>query len=119
GDDRVQLCVGELRVDDVAERLRDSAVGEAELVAQSRSRGASFRRWNRGRHRRRGRRRVGRTAGQQQHREDEDPRTPHGRTVALVPAFEAAGSVAGVPGLEPRTTEPESAVLPITPYPTG
>src|SRR3979409_1143326 len=25
---------------------------------------------------------------------------------------------AGVPGLEPRTTEPESAVLPITPYPT-
>lgn len=28
-------------------------------------------------------------------------------------------SVAGVPGLEPRTTEPESAVLPITPYPIG
>lgn len=27
--------------------------------------------------------------------------------------------VAGVPGLEPRTTEPESAVLPITPYPKG
>lgn len=27
--------------------------------------------------------------------------------------------VAGVPGLEPRTTEPESAVLPITPYPIG
>ena len=27
--------------------------------------------------------------------------------------------VAGVPGLEPRTTEPESAVLPITPYPNG
>lgn len=26
---------------------------------------------------------------------------------------------AGVPGLEPRTTEPESAVLPITPYPKG
>ncbi|BAU31792.1 uncharacterized protein MalAC0309_0926 [Microcella alkaliphila] len=26
--------------------------------------------------------------------------------------------LAGVPGLEPRTTEPESAVLPITPYPT-
>ena len=25
--------------------------------------------------------------------------------------------MAGVPGLEPRTTEPESAVLPITPYP--
>ncbi|GAB3999375.1 hypothetical protein GCM10029992_27980 [Glycomyces albus] len=28
-------------------------------------------------------------------------------------------SLAGVPGLEPRTTEPESAVLPITPYPNG
>ena len=28
-------------------------------------------------------------------------------------------SLAGVPGLEPRTTEPESAVLPITPYPKG
>ncbi len=27
--------------------------------------------------------------------------------------------LAGVPGLEPRTTEPESAVLPITPYPNG
>lgn len=27
--------------------------------------------------------------------------------------------MAGVPGLEPRTTEPESAVLPITPYPNG
>jgi hypothetical protein len=26
-------------------------------------------------------------------------------------------TLAGVPGLEPRTTEPESAVLPITPYP--
>lgn len=28
-------------------------------------------------------------------------------------------TLAGVPGLEPRTTEPESAVLPITPYPKG
>ncbi|GAA2462248.1 hypothetical protein GCM10009857_29460 [Agromyces soli] len=28
-------------------------------------------------------------------------------------------TLAGVPGLEPRTTEPESAVLPITPYPNG
>src|SRR6266540_2554274 len=28
-------------------------------------------------------------------------------------------SVAGVPGLEPRLTEPESVGLPITPYPTG
>lgn len=27
--------------------------------------------------------------------------------------------MAGVPGLEPRTTEPETAVLPITPYPKG
>jgi hypothetical protein len=27
--------------------------------------------------------------------------------------------LAGVPGLEPRLTEPESVVLPITPYPTG
>jgi hypothetical protein len=26
---------------------------------------------------------------------------------------------AGVPGLEPRMAEPESAVLPITPYPIG
>jgi len=26
---------------------------------------------------------------------------------------------AGVPGLEPRLAEPESAVLPITPYPMG
>src|SRR4051794_23317571 len=26
---------------------------------------------------------------------------------------------AGVPGLEPRLTEPESVVLPITPYPNG
>src|SRR5947209_12098826 len=28
-------------------------------------------------------------------------------------------SVAGVPGLEPRLTEPESVGLPITPYPIG
>src|SRR6478609_1879882 len=28
-------------------------------------------------------------------------------------------SLAGVPGLEPRLTEPESVVLPITPYPNG
>ena len=28
-------------------------------------------------------------------------------------------SFAGVPGLEPRTDEPESPVLPITPYPKG
>ena len=29
-----------------------------------------------------------------------------------------SATFAGVPGLEPRTTEPESAVLPITPHPT-
>ena len=38
---------------------------------------------------------------------------------ALVHFFtaSAAGYCAGVPGLEPRLTEPESAGLPITPYP--
>jgi site-specific DNA recombinase len=35
------------------------------------------------------------------------------------PACFDSANVAGVPGLEPRTTEPESAVLPITPYPNG
>ena len=35
---------------------------------------------------------------------------------ALVHFF-TAGYCAGVPGLEPRLTEPESAGLPITPYP--
>ena len=30
-----------------------------------------------------------------------------------------AAGTAGVPGLEPRLTEPESVVLPITPYPMG
>ena len=34
-------------------------------------------------------------------------------------ARERDGCFAGVPGLEPRLTEPESVVLPITPYPTG
>ncbi|VXB09471.1 hypothetical protein PSCLAVI8L_120017 [Pseudoclavibacter sp. 8L] len=28
-------------------------------------------------------------------------------------------TLAGVPGLEPRTKVPETSVLPITPYPTG
>src|SRR5690625_179986 len=32
---------------------------------------------------------------------------------------EGGSCFAGVPGLEPRTTEPESVVLPITPYPNG
>lgn len=35
------------------------------------------------------------------------------------PACLDKNNLAGVPGLEPRTTEPESAVLPITPYPNG
>src|SRR5690606_18945611 len=29
------------------------------------------------------------------------------------------GTLAGVPGLEPRTKVPETSVLPITPYPNG
>ena len=33
-------------------------------------------------------------------------------------ALPEATAFAGVPGLEPRLTEPESVVLPITPYPT-
>lgn len=33
-------------------------------------------------------------------------------------ALSKATAFAGVPGLEPRLTEPESVVLPITPYPT-
>ena len=33
-------------------------------------------------------------------------------------ALPKATAFAGVPGLEPRLTEPESVVLPITPYPT-
>ena len=31
--------------------------------------------------------------------------------------FSTAFGVAGIPGLEPRTKEPETSVLPITPYP--
>src|SRR5580692_516748 len=53
-------------------------------------------------------------------------RTGH-RSATLRPAREQLEQMrrdsrcvtAGVPGLEPRTTEPESAVLPITPYPNG
>src|SRR3569833_2059123 len=37
----------------------------------------------------------------------------------LVETPAAGQALAGVPGLEPRLTEPESVVLPITPYPTG
>ena len=39
--------------------------------------------------------------------------------LALTTTVRVPAQKAGVPGLEPRTTEPESAVLPITPYPTG
>ncbi len=55
-------------------------------------------------------------------------KTPRSQAGSSVSFSNEAGSfdqglsnyhVAGVPGLEPRTTEPESAVLPITPYPTG
>src|SRR3569833_3229738 len=37
----------------------------------------------------------------------------------LVETPAAGQALAGAPGLEPRLTEPESVVLPITPYPTG
>lgn len=53
------------------------------------------------------------------------PRSRAGSSVSVsneVSSFDQGLSnydVAGVPGLEPRTTEPESAVLPITPYPKG
>lgn len=55
----------------------------------------------------------------------ETPRTSAGSLVSVNPeasSFDRGLSnydVAGVPGLEPRTTEPETAVLPITPYPKG
>lgn len=42
----------------------------------------------------------------------------HNEMMASAIAF-AKKKLAGVPGLEPRTTEPESAVLPITPHPTA
>lgn len=53
------------------------------------------------------------------------PRSRAGRSEnkrTMASSFDHGSSnvrVAGVPGLEPRTTEPESAVLPITPYPKG
>ena len=53
-------------------------------------------------------------------------KTPRARAGSFesvtVSSFDRGSSnslLAGVPGLEPRTTEPESAVLPITPYPKG
>jgi site-specific DNA recombinase len=48
-------------------------------------------------------------------------RTTAGKTKGPLggPACFDKTNLAGVPGLEPRTTEPESAVLPITPYPNG
>ena len=51
------------------------------------------------------------------------PRTKAGSSDrSMAGSFDHGSSnvrMAGVPGLEPRTTEPETAVLPITPYPTG
>lgn len=53
------------------------------------------------------------------------PRSRAGRSEnkrTMASSFDHGSSnvrVAGVPGLEPRTTEPETAVLPITPYPKG
>ncbi len=58
----------------------------------------------------------------------EQTRTPRTSARSSVSTGPSAGSLdhglsnyilAGVPGLEPRTTEPETAVLPITPYPNG
>ena len=40
-------------------------------------------------------------------------------TNSKTPRFSGGFYFAGVPGLEPRTNEPESLVLPITPYPKG
>src|SRR5690625_1874704 len=51
-----------------------------------------------------------------------DPGCQHSptRCVHLIAgAIVPVNTAAGVPGLEPRMAEPESAVLPITPYPTG
>ena len=42
---------------------------------------------------------------------------PHAATGAQISHHVV--SLAGVPGLEPRLTEPESVGLPITPYPMG
>ncbi len=51
------------------------------------------------------------------------PRVPTGSSSIASSSSLISGlrknAMAGVPGLEPRTTEPESAVLPITPYPKG
>ena len=41
------------------------------------------------------------------------------RGIAILPVREELETPAGVPGLEPRLAEPESAGLPITPYPMG
>ena len=41
------------------------------------------------------------------------------RNVAILPGWAGVKRRAGVPGLEPRLAEPESAGLPITPYPKG
>lgn len=61
--------------------------------------------------------------GQDNQGKTETPRSRAGSSVrSTVSSFDHGSSnvrMAGVPGLEPRTTEPETAVLPITPYPTG
>src|SRR5580693_1212476 len=48
-----------------------------------------------------------------------DPRCQHSSPAYGPPNYLWWRNFAGVPGLEPRMAEPESAVLPITPYPIG
>src|SRR5664280_2547707 len=45
--------------------------------------------------------------------------TGKGGYLRIAPHRKTGGTHAGVQGLEPRLTEPESVVLPITPYPKG
>lgn len=70
----------------------------------------------------------GRVADARQNAVSEQNKTPRSQEGSSVSVSNEASSfdqglsnynVAGVPGLEPRTIEPESTVLPITPYPTG
>ena len=70
----------------------------------------------------------GRVAYVRAHGAPDQNKTPRSRAGSSVSASNPVSSfdrglsnydVAGVPGLEPRTTEPETAVLPITPYPIG
>jgi hypothetical protein len=48
-----------------------------------------------------------------------DPRCQHSSPAYARLIAQRWKGFAGVPGLEPRMAEPESAVLPITPYPIG